>query len=95
MRVSAWTAATLVWILLAGGVCVGTLFAQSSGEAEPAAPDKVGKELHALRISPSTTSIRVDGRVDDEAWMRAQVVSDLTQEDPDNMMPPTESVICR
>jgi hypothetical protein len=95
MRVSAWTAATLVWVLLAGGACVGSLFAQSAGEAEPAASDKVGKELHALRISPSTASIRVDGRVDDEAWMRAQVIADLTQEDPDNMMPPTESTTVR
>jgi Domain of unknown function (DUF5916)/Carbohydrate family 9 binding domain-like len=98
MRVSAWPAVTLVWILLAGGACLANVFAQTSGqraEAEPAAADKVGKELHALRISANPTSIRVDGRVDDEVWMRAQVIADLTQEDPDNMMPPTESTTVR
>jgi len=98
MRVSAWPAVTLVWILLAGGACLANVFAQTSGqrvEAEPAAADKVGKELHALRISANPTSLRVDGRVDDEVWMRAQVIADLTQEDPDNMMPPTESTTVR
>jgi Domain of unknown function (DUF5916)/Carbohydrate family 9 binding domain-like len=107
MRVSAWAAATLAWILLAAGACFADLSADLSAEAlsaqaegqraesEPAAADKAGKELHALRILPNTASIRVDGRVDDEAWMRAQVISDLTQEDPDNMMPPTESTAVR
>ena len=107
MRVSTWTAATLVWILLVGGACFADLPVEGSpqvqsvqaqgqrAESEPAAADKTGKELHAVRVSPNTTSIRIDGRVDDEAWMRAQVVSDLTQEDPDNMMPPTESTMVR
>ena len=111
MRVSVWTAATLAWTLLAGGACLvhlpaalsGDVFAEAlsaqaeaqRAETEPAAADKAGKELHALRVSPNTVSIRVDGRVDDEAWMGAQVISDFTQEDPDNMMPPTESTSVR
>jgi hypothetical protein len=98
MRVSTWAAATLVWILLASGACLAQLFAQTtaqSAEPEPAAADKAGKELHALRIPANSVSLRVDGRIDDEAWMRAQVISDLTQEDPDNMMPPTESTTVR
>ena len=100
MRLSAWAAATLAWIFLAGGACLAQAQSapaegQQRAESEPAAADKVGKEVHALRVSPNTVSIRVDGRVDDEAWMRAQVISDLTQEDPDNMLPPTEATTVR
>ena len=96
MRVSTWAAATLVWILLASGACLAHLIAQTGApSAEPAAADKAGKELHALRISANAASIRLDGRIDDEGWMRAQVISDLTQEDPDNMMAPTDSMTVR
>jgi hypothetical protein len=96
MRASAWTAATLVWMLVVGGACpcaAQTVSPASGGE--PAAADKAGKELHALRVSTNAASFRVDGRVDEEAWMHAQVISDLTQEDPDNMMPPTETTTVR
>src|SRR5215471_16641253 len=99
MRVFAWIAATLVWMVVAGGACfpeaVAAQTEQPRANAEPAAADKAGKELHALRISPNNASIRVDGRVDDEAWMRAPFISDFTQEDPDNMTPPTESTVVR
>src|SRR5882762_10505671 len=63
MRVSAWIAATLAWILIAGGACPA--FAQAtttiSASREPAAQEKTGKELHALRLGASP--IRIDGRV--------------------------------
>ncbi len=95
MRVSAWTAATLAWILIAGGACPA--FAQAtttiSASREPAAQEKTGKELHALRLGASP--IRIDGRVDEEAWMRAGVIADFVQEEPDNMMPPTETTKVR
>ena len=53
MRVSAWTAATLVWILLTAGVCRIDLSAEArpantegqSAEAEPAAAETVGRLL--------------------------------------------------
>src|SRR5258705_13236475 len=95
MRVSAWTAATLAWILIAGGACPA--FAQAtttiSASREPAAQEKTGKELHALRLGAS--SIRIDGRVDEEAGMRAGAIADFGQEEPDNMMPPTETTNVR
>ena len=100
MRVSAWTAATLAWILIAGGVCLAALSADSeqttttfSTSQEPAAQEKTGKELHALRLG--TSSMRIDGRFDDEAWMRAASISDFVQEEPDNMAPPTETTTVR
>jgi hypothetical protein len=91
MRVSAWTAATLVWILVASGAC---LAAQTIQNSEPAAQDKAGKELHALRVAASSP-VRIDGRIDDEAWMRADVISDFQQEEPDNLMAPTEQTRVR
>src|SRR5258705_5756337 len=95
MRVSAWTAATLAWILIAGGACPA--FAQAtttiSASREPAAQEKTGKELHAFRLGASP--IRIDGRVDEEAWMRAVAIADFVQEEPDNMMPPTETTKVR
>jgi hypothetical protein len=92
MRVSAWTAVTLAWTLLVGGACLAA--AQISSD-EPAAQDKAGKELHALRVTNGATAIRLDGRIDDEAWRRAQVLTDFQQEEPDNMMPPTEATTVR
>src|SRR6266550_3423391 len=93
MRASAWTAVTLAWILITGAVSL--LSAQTiSSESEPAAEDKAGKEIHALRID-SSTAIRLDGRIDDEAWQRAQLISDLQQGDPDNMAAPTERTTVR
>src|SRR5690349_13872584 len=97
MRVSVWTAATLAWSLLVGGACPAAAQAiatASIASGEPAAQEKIGKELHALRIGP-TNSIRIDGRIDDEPWTRAQTIADFIQEDPDNMAAPTEQTRAR
>jgi hypothetical protein len=94
MRASAWTVASLVWILLTGVVCPASSQTPAVfSREEPAAEDKAGKELHALRLDAST--IRIDGRVDDEPWMRAGAISDFLQEEPDNLMPPTETTTVR
>ena len=95
MRVSAWTAATLVWILLGGGACLAAQGAQAGTDGEPAAQDKAGKEIHALRFDGASSPIRIDGRIDDEAWMHADVISAFQQEEPDNMMAPTEETSMR
>src|SRR5882672_11017739 len=90
MRASAWTAATLAWMWLMAAPC---LAGQVAAASEPAAQEKAGKELHALRITG--TPPRIDGRLDDEAWTKAAAISDLVQEDPDNMVAPTERTIVR
>jgi len=98
MRAPVWAVATLAWILCAGGVCL-TAAQQSqpassvSNAAEPDAKDKVGKELHALRITGAAP--RIDGRFDDEVWARAEAIVDFVQEEPENMNAPSERMTIR
>ena len=109
MRAPGWTVATLAWILLMGGARPASASAQTlrrdrsaqpptttesiTTASEPAANDKVGKELHANRIMGAPP--RIDGRVDDEAWMAAETITDFVQEDPDNMAAPSERMAIR
>jgi len=55
---------------------------------EPDVPEKKGKVVRAVRVNSPP---RIDGRVDDKAWSRAQPISDFTQEEPENGEAPTES----
>lgn len=82
-------------ILLAAAVVVTAAvpaFAQQAGasvaRSEPAVPEKAGKEIQALYVGD--TPPRIDGRLDDEIWLRAQAIEDMIQNDPDNMQAPTE-----
>ena len=68
---------------------------QTTSSSEPAAQDKVGKELQAFRIETTAPPIRIDGRMDDEVWNRAEAISDFVQEDPDNMATATERMTIR
>ena len=100
MRAPGWTVATLAWILLMGGACPASASAQTlrrdrsaqpptttesiTTASEPAANDKVGKELHANRIMGAPP--RIDGRVDDEAWMAAETITDFVQDATDRQV---------
>ena len=64
-----------------------------AGLAEPAVPEKAGKELRAFRITGS--SPQIDGRLDEEVWAAADAIDDLVQNEPDNMAPPTERTVVR
>ncbi len=64
-----------------------------AGPAEPAVPEKAGKELRAFRITGS--SPQIDGRLDEEVWAAADAIDDLVQNEPDNMAPPTERTVVR
>jgi hypothetical protein len=55
---------------------------------EPATSAKIGKTLHALRITG--TPPRIDGTLDDEVWGRAQSTGNYVQWDPDNGEPVSE-----
>jgi len=56
---------------------------------EPDVPEKVGKNLRALLVEPGGAP-RVDGRLDDQVWVRADRIDDFTQVEPDNMAAPTD-----
>jgi hypothetical protein len=73
------------------GASAGVLAQSPSASPEPAVPEKLGKELHAFRIRGAAP--RIDGRLDEEVWNTAQAVEDLVQEEPDNMVPPTERTV--
>jgi hypothetical protein len=62
--------------------------AQEASALEPAAADKVGKELRAHRIT--TAAPRIDGRLDDQVWVAAAGIDDLVQNEPHALEPPTE-----
>lgn len=55
---------------------------------EPAAAYKQGKVVRAWRVTGAAP--RIDGRLDDEAWVRAEIVAGLIQTDPNNLAPMSE-----
>ena len=68
-------------LLLSGLLLLGLVGAKpacaqdSAGPAEPAVPEKAGKELRAFRITGS--SPQIDGRLDEEVWAAADAIDDL------------------
>jgi len=50
----------------------------------------LGEELKAVEARRIDAPIRVDGRLDEPAWARAQVIDDFVQQDPDEGEPVTE-----
>ena len=67
--------------------------ATSSRVAEPAVPEKAGKELVAHYVGD--TPPRIDGDLDDEIWQQAQAIDDMLQNDPNNMEAPTERTVVK
>lgn len=78
----------LLFLAAAGPAAAQPSAGRATARSEPIVAEKVGKELQALYIGD--TPPRIDGRLDDEGWQRAQVIDDMVQNDPDNMKPPTE-----
>lgn len=62
-------------------------------DGEPTVAEKVGKVLHAHRLGGER--IRLDGRLDEGAWARADSIADFVQWEPDNMAPMTERTVLR
>ena len=75
-------------VLLAGPGRSHALAQATSGSTEPVVPEKAGKDLHAFRIAGEAP--RIDGRLDDEVWLRAESRGDFVQNEPDNMAAPRE-----
>lgn len=62
----------------------------AGARASPAAAQE--KELHAFHIIAQPPP-GIDGHLDDEVWHLADAVEDFTQDEPDNMAPPTERTV--
>ena len=67
----------------------GAVDAVVTSNSEPNRTHKQGKILHALHITGTPPSI--DGRLSDEIWRQVEVGTDLTQRDPDNGKPMTDT----
>lgn len=65
----------------------------SAVRGEPSVPEKDGKEIQAYYVGE--TPPRIDGKLDDEIWQKAQAIEDMVQNDPDNMKPPTERTVVK
>ena len=59
---------------------------------EPDVPEKVGKNLRALRVETSGAP-RIDGRLDDQAWVKADRIDDFMQVEPSNMARSSERTV--
>ena len=64
--------------------------AQAAAQAHQGAP-----ETPSVRITRATSAIRVDGRLDDDAWAAARPVTTFTQVDPDEGRPVSEATEAR
>ncbi|MHC4108452.1 MAG: DUF5916 domain-containing protein, partial [Planctomycetota bacterium] len=82
------------FLLLAAALEIaGPPSAAAQSDNEPDVPEKVGKELRALRITGDAPQI--DGRLDDAIWAVADSIDDLVQWEPDNMEPMSERTVTR
>ena len=69
-------------------VCALLLAAASAAPAFGQGPDHAS--VPVVQAVRSTTAIVIDGRLDDEVWLRAPAATTFTQRDPDEGKPATE-----
>jgi hypothetical protein len=72
---------------------VGALAAHPAAAGEQAAPAGVRKQASASRVADQ--AIRVDGRLDEEAWLIAAPITDFVQKEPTEGAPPTDAMEVR
>jgi len=72
----------ILFALLAASLCVPPAMARQSQSAHPGVP-----VVQAIR---ATTAVSIDGRLDDEVWLRAPAATEFTQRDPEEGKPVTE-----
>lgn len=76
-----------------GFICVVLVWASTAAAQSPVAPTPPRKQARAARVA--NDSIRVDGRLDDEAWQRATPVTDFIQKEPIEGTAPTDPMEVR
>lgn len=72
----------ILFALLAATVCPSPATAGQSNSAHAGVP--------AVQAVRATTPVSIDGRLDDEVWLRAPAATEFTQRDPDEGKPVTE-----
>ena len=77
-----WTSG---WWLLTHSSALGLLLASSSVTAQTAP-----EETKLARATFTSTAPVIDGRVDDDAWQAAEVITDFVQKDPVAGSPPSQ-----
>jgi hypothetical protein len=63
------------------------------GAAAAAAQEPPRKQAGAVQVASGT--IRLDGRLDEEAWLRAPAIADFIQKEPNEGAPPTDAMEVR
>ena len=53
-------------------------------------PEAGRKQAHAIRVAPG--AITLDGRLDEDVWSRAPVITDFVQKEPDGGAAPSDSI---
>jgi len=79
------TTVTIIKTLI---VLISILPAQDKADPE----SLISKTTHAVRVDSPPV---IDGRVDDDVWQAAVLITDLIQTEPDNLAKPTESTEIR
>jgi hypothetical protein len=81
-----------ICLTLIPGVSARVEAQTSAGVAEPDVPEKIGKILRALRVDAAGAP-RVDGRLDDQAWVTAYRIDDFVQDEPNNLVRSAERTV--
>ena len=76
-----------------GFICVALLWSSTAAAQAPVPPAAARKRASAARVA--NDAIRVDGRLDDEAWQRATPITDFIQKEPTEGQAPTDPMEVR
>ena len=76
-----------------GFICVALLWSSTAAAQAPLAPPAVRKRASAARVA--NDAIRVDGRLDDEAWRLATPITDFIQKEPTEGTAPSDPMDVR
>jgi hypothetical protein len=91
-RIAGVTRTALLLAAAAASLLSGALAAQDAPRAGDLPPHSAAPVAHALRIEEP---IRIDGRLDEDAWRRAVPVTDFTQTRPQEGEPASERMEVR
>src|SRR3990167_3920364 len=77
------------------GVVLISVVVCASAAAAPSSVDGAANRKQASAVRVANGSIRVDGRLDDEAWQNASPITDFIQKEPVEGVAPTDAMEVR